>query len=110
MRQILPRFLSEHERIQISDMASMGMGPTAIGRGSRGIGERGDQMHSPVQVDSWVAVIERLIQAADAANSMILDKIVFIRSRHSEILHYVQPAGVTTDHAAVPHAQREQSL
>ena len=28
-----------------------------------------------------------VIQATDAANSMILDKIVFIRSRHSDILH-----------------------
>jgi len=31
LRQISPRFLSEKERIQIGDMASTGMGPTAIG-------------------------------------------------------------------------------
>ncbi|MEV5070133.1 helix-turn-helix domain-containing protein, partial [Microbacterium sp. LMI12-1-1.1] len=31
-RTISPRFLSEAERIQIADLASRGLGPTAIGR------------------------------------------------------------------------------
>ena len=32
VRIISPRFLSEEERVQIADLASRGMGPTAIGR------------------------------------------------------------------------------
>jgi len=31
VRVISPRFLSEEERVQIADLASRGMGPTAIG-------------------------------------------------------------------------------
>ena len=32
VRQISPRFLSEDERVKIADLASRGLGPTAIGR------------------------------------------------------------------------------
>jgi IS30 family transposase len=32
VRQISPRFLSEEERVKIADLASRGLGPTAIGR------------------------------------------------------------------------------
>lgn len=32
VRQISPRFLSEEERVRIADLASSGLGPTAIGR------------------------------------------------------------------------------
>ncbi|EON22007.1 integrase catalytic subunit [Nocardioides sp. CF8] len=32
VRQISPRFLSEEERVRIADLASRGLGPTAIGR------------------------------------------------------------------------------
>jgi hypothetical protein len=39
------------------------------------------------RLTSLTIELPRLIQATDAANSMILDKIVFIRSRHSDIPH-----------------------
>ena len=56
-RTISPRFLSETERIQIADLASRGLGPTAIG--GRSAGRRRRSAENCVATCTSLASIDR---------------------------------------------------